>query len=81
MALANWFFTQAFFKLEANERAIINALQSLEAILRIRVGESIVPNFESGYSWFTNIKSAKAFRIVIVAITVLTLMNSICWFF
>ncbi len=41
VALADVLFTQAFCKLVANERAIINVLKPLEARLRIRVGESI----------------------------------------
>jgi hypothetical protein len=75
-------FTQAFFKLVANERAIINVLQlSLEPTLRTRVGASIVPNFKSGYNWFTRIKSADCFKIGIAIITALALVNSICRLF
>jgi len=81
VALADVLFTQAFCKLVANERAIINVLKPLEARLRIRVGESIVPNFESGYNRFTRIKSADAFKIGIAIITALALVNSICQFF
>lgn len=81
VALADALFTQAFFKLVANERAIINVLKPLEARLRIRVGESIVPNFESRYNCFTRIKSADAFKYGIAIITVLALANSICRFF
>jgi colanic acid biosynthesis protein WcaH len=81
VALANLLFTQAFFKLVANERAIINVLQPLEATLRARVGASVVPNFESGYNRFTRIKSADAFKIGIAAIAALVMANGICQFF
>jgi hypothetical protein len=81
VALADVLFTQAFFKLVANERAIINVLKPLEARLRIHVGANIVPNFESNYNLFTRLKSADAFKYGIAIITVLSIANSICRFF
>jgi len=60
----NALFIQAFFKLVANQRAIVNKLreteESISEMFKDSLNKSLVPNFK--YNWFTKLKSADLFK-------------------
>ncbi len=85
LAVFNFALLQVFFKLAANERAIIQSLRRLESLLRIRFsfngGSSLVPHFDVEYNWFTKPKSANLLANALLVLTFLNLLWAInrCW--
>lgn len=67
LAVLNFPFLQAFWKLARNQEAIVSAIQHTEVELRKLVGLALVPNFLPRYGWLTKPKSAAIFRYSLVA--------------
>ncbi len=57
-ALFNLLLVQAFFKLVANQTAIVDVLKKVESLLRCRLDPSVIPDFKAHYNKFTHMKSA-----------------------
>jgi hypothetical protein len=77
IAVADIFFTQAFLKLAANQRAIITVIRFVEGKLREHRGDKAVPDFQSEYCWATRIESAGLFCVGIAIITAAAVGGSI----